>query len=438
MNRNRRLRTEALAATAWLGLVGMQCGEPPAPLLIALEAGHGQTAIVGTAVLDAPSVKVTRDGIGVADVGVEFAVTAGGGEITGATALTNGGGLAHAASWVLGTAAGSNTLTATVAGANPGPIVFAATAIAGPATTMSLLEGDGQTAIAGSALPVNPSVKLSDRYGNPAGGTTTVSFALKFTGSGFGSIAQSSVLPSGGVASGGTWTLGDYAAEYVLIANALSLPPVTFKATAIPGPPARIFSLVSNDTWGFAGAPVPSLPRVGVTDSRGNYVKTSVKVLFALPAGDNGTITGDEQMTTDGVAKVGGWTLSNTAGRPNVMTATAEGLAGSPVTFTYVGAGGAVVTTRAASGIAKTSLFMNGTVAVAEGTQGNGYFEYGSSTDLGSRTGSRGFPPFGTFTISDVMSGLNCGQTYYYRAVGFNLGGPLVRGDIVSATTAAC
>jgi Leishmanolysin len=53
-------------------------------------------------------------------------VTAGGGSITGATAVTNASGVATVGSWTLGPVAGPNTLTATVAGTGVvnNPIVF--------------------------------------------------------------------------------------------------------------------------------------------------------------------------------------------------------------------------------------------------------------------------------------------------------------------------
>src|SRR5213079_436513 len=49
-----------------------------------------------------------------------------------------------------------------------------------------------------------------------------------------------------------------------------------------------------------------------------------------------------------GVATVGSWTLSPTAG-PNTLTATSTGLSGSPVTFTATGTAGAAATIAANS-----------------------------------------------------------------------------------------
>jgi hypothetical protein len=50
---------------------------------------------------------------------VVFAVTGGGGSITGATVMTGPNGVARVGSWVVGTVAGPNTMTATVTGLTP-------------------------------------------------------------------------------------------------------------------------------------------------------------------------------------------------------------------------------------------------------------------------------------------------------------------------------
>src|SRR2546428_8798361 len=74
--------------------------------------------------------------------------------------------------------------------------------------------------------------------------------------------------------------------------------------------------------------------------------------LFAVAPG-NGTITGGSQTTNaSGVATVGSWTLSPTAGQ-NTLTTSSGTLSGSPVTFTATGTAGAatklVLTTQPSS-----------------------------------------------------------------------------------------
>src|SRR5207302_4118524 len=91
-----------------------------------------------------------------------------------------------------------------------------------------------------------------------------------------------------------------------------------------------------------AGTAVGAPPSVIVKDANGNPV-TGVAVTFAVAPG-NGTVTGGSQTTNgSGIATVGSWTLSATAG-PNTLTATSTGLSGSPVTFSATGTAGTAAT----------------------------------------------------------------------------------------------
>jgi hypothetical protein len=86
-----------------------------APASIAVTAGNGQSATVGTAVPVAPAVRV-RDASGdpVAGVSVQFVVTAGGGSVTGSPATSDADGIAAVGSWTLGSEPGTNRLEARV------------------------------------------------------------------------------------------------------------------------------------------------------------------------------------------------------------------------------------------------------------------------------------------------------------------------------------
>jgi IPT/TIG domain/Bacterial Ig-like domain (group 1) len=99
---------------------------------IALKAGDGQTASLGTSVKVSPSV-VVKDAAGhpVPGVSVTFAVASGGGSVTGSPARTDASGIAKVGGWKLGTTAGANTLTATSAGLAGSPVTFTATGDAG-------------------------------------------------------------------------------------------------------------------------------------------------------------------------------------------------------------------------------------------------------------------------------------------------------------------
>ncbi|HEX9310944.1 MAG TPA: Ig-like domain-containing protein [Gemmatimonadaceae bacterium] len=113
---------------------GDSSGPGRVPASIDANSSVTLTAAPGTAVTELPSVLV-RDAAGapLSGAAVIFAVTSGGGVVTGANATTNSDGIATVGSWTLGTAAGTNTLTAT-SGSLP-PVTFTASGF-DPCTTL--------------------------------------------------------------------------------------------------------------------------------------------------------------------------------------------------------------------------------------------------------------------------------------------------------------
>ena len=99
------------------------------PTKIAATSATSQAALTNNAVATKPSVKVTdANNFGVGGVTVTFAVTAGGGTLTGATPVTNSAGIATLGSWTTGPTPGINTVTATVTGLTGSPVTFNANA----------------------------------------------------------------------------------------------------------------------------------------------------------------------------------------------------------------------------------------------------------------------------------------------------------------------
>ena len=339
---------------------------PPAAMSIANVSSNGQSAVVGAMVANPPSVRVAdANGNGVPNVAVTFAIAGGGGSITGASQTTTEGGVATVGSWRLGNTPGANALTATVTvpGANAlGEssamadivVTFTATATSGAAGSISMNGGDGQTAIAGDAVATPPSVKVVDALGNPVNGAS-VNF---FVATGGGSITGGSAATNAaGVATVGSWTLGNTAGPNTLTAGAVGVSgTITFSATGIVGPAALIAvaNPASNAQTAAAGSAVAVAPSVKVTDSRGNPV-SGVAVAFAVASG-GGSITGPNATTdASGIAAVGSWTLGPVAGA-NSLTATSGSLGGSPVTFTATGTAGSAGALTIVAGDAQTAV----------------------------------------------------------------------------------
>lgn len=108
---------------------------PPADSLVATTlTAHSDTllaAMVDSAVAEPPSVLVRdQNGEALAGVTVDFTITAGGGQLTGAHPVTDTLGIAAVDAWHLGATPGINTVTATVGAL--APVTFTATAAPRP------------------------------------------------------------------------------------------------------------------------------------------------------------------------------------------------------------------------------------------------------------------------------------------------------------------
>src|SRR5207302_1912418 len=204
-----------------------------------------------------------------------------------------------------------------------------------------------QSATAGTAVSTPPSVILKDANGNPVTGVA-VTFAVA---PGNGTITGGRQTTNGsGIATVGSWTLRATAGDNTLTATSGSLSgsPVTFAETGTAGAAATI-ARNAGGTSATAWTAVSPPPSVIVKDANGNPV-ANVAVTFT-PAAGSGTVTPTTPVNTgaDGIAALTSWTLSPTAGT-NILTATASGLTGSPVTFTATGTAGPAATIAANGG----------------------------------------------------------------------------------------
>lgn len=312
--------------------------KPGAAAKLVPNAGSDQSAIVGTAVAIAPSVKITdaNDNIVFTPTAVTFTVTSGGGKLnTNATAVTvqTVSGIASVSNWILGSGAGNgnNSLTVTTgAGLAGDPLTFTASGRAGVATSLVIARGNNQSAIAGTTVAVPPSVLAMDALGNPTPG---VDVTFTVIGGG-GTVAPSIVKTDAtGTATVTGWVLGTRVGSNALSAHADGVASVAFSATATTGAAARIEKVAGDDITAAAGTLLPIAPAVRVTDANGNVVANST-VTFAVASG-GGAVVGDATVKTDatGIASVGGWRLGPAAG-VHQLVATSGTLVGSPLTFT--------------------------------------------------------------------------------------------------------
>jgi hypothetical protein len=185
----------------------------------------------GATIADSIRVRVTNPKSNpVPNANVVFAVTAGAGVVSPTSVKTDANGVA-AVQWTLGPQKGVNSLTATVVNQDNQPIAWvdsnATKFSVASYDALSAVDGDGQTAQILAALPVAPSVRLVDSLGKPR-----VGVPLTFAATSGGRVSVVVVSTgANGVASPGTWTLGDITGDQRLIVSVESAK-LTLHATA--------------------------------------------------------------------------------------------------------------------------------------------------------------------------------------------------------------
>ncbi len=218
---------------------------------------------------------------------VLFTVTGGGGSVSPAVATTSSNGLA-ATQWTLGPQSGLNSITATVVDTANQPLNFVAHSPVKFSVTsyaaLSAVAGNQQTAQILTDLPVAPSVKLVDSLGHPRPGVP-----ITFSPTNGGRVTIPTVSTGAdGVASPGTWTLGDVPGVQNLVARVesgtLKLQ-ATGTGTPIHYTPLKV-ALGGFSTCGLDGAGMATCmgqePQIGGGDTVSKSVPTAVGASVTL------------------------------------------------------------------------------------------------------------------------------------------------------------
>jgi adhesin/invasin len=231
----------------------------------------------------------------------------------------------------------------------------------GPPASIAVVGGDQQTAPAGTAVPVAPTVVVRDAAGTPVPGVP-VRFSVTAGG---GSVSGGETTTGAeGTAAVGTWTLGPGIGSNTLRAEAdasgVSGNPVTFTATAVAGPVSATRSRLELAPRTIAASTGAETSTVTVTalDVAGNPLAGLAVTLAAsgdgvtlvqpsAPTDPSGVTTGTISASVAGdhvvSATVGGTslsvtaTLSVTAGPPVPASSSAtvpNGIAGTPTAMT--------------------------------------------------------------------------------------------------------
>jgi hypothetical protein len=196
------------------------------------------------------------------------------------------------------------------------------------ANSIVLNTGNSQSATAGTAVTIPPSVIVRDSANIPIAG-----IPVAFETTGDGSVSPASVTTGvDGTATVTSWTLRTTAGSNTLTASAANETTDTnsfvFTATGTAGPATQITKNGGDSQSATVGTAVATPPSVKVMDAHNNPV-SGVTVAFSATPG-SALVSGGTQTTgTDGIATVGGWTLGTVTGT-NELRATAGSLS---VTF---------------------------------------------------------------------------------------------------------
>ena len=279
---------------------------------MAAVAGQDQSGHVGTQ-LDARLVVRVTDGFGNPVAGVPISwVAEGGGSVSDALVATDQDGRS-AVERTLGPIVGQQTTVASAQGLAGSPVTFLHTAVAGNASRLVVVSGNGQTATVGSELSADLVVRLVDAEGNgvPA---TAVSWVVA-TGGGHAN-PENSTTDDGGRTSA-RWTLGEAVGEQRVDAVVSGVGVASFRATAT----SRVIGTTTTIT---GDSPDPSV------------ANTAFPVEFRVTSA-GATPTGTVTVTVSGGPATCTGTLSGGVGSCSL---TLGGLGARTLTATYSGAPG--------------------------------------------------------------------------------------------------
>ena len=318
----------------FLLLAAFACSDSPTgegrnePANLQKVGGDEQIGTVGTQLPDPLIVRVVNDaGRPVANQLVNFRVLAGGGSVFAGSALTNSQGIAQEL-WTLGTSTdGEQRVEARAVDRETGAGLvfgtFTATARAGSVAALDVTAGADQSALAATTLPIAPSVRARDQFGNLVPGAV-VAFEVAAGG---GTIATGSATTSAnGVATAGSWTLGSESGTQTLRVSSGQAPAVVISARARSRMPAQLSILAGASQTAPVGTTVSAAPRVLVTNADGDPLP-GVTVTF-VPAVGSGTVTGAVVVTNgQGEAALGTWTLGVAPGSQKLTVVAGDALA---------------------------------------------------------------------------------------------------------------
>ncbi|HET9387798.1 MAG TPA: Ig-like domain-containing protein, partial [Gemmatimonadales bacterium] len=261
-------------------------------------------------------------------------IGSGGGVLSGTTAvLTNAEGIAMFTNLSLSGLVGSHTLVfegPELAGVTSSAVNLSA----GSPSTVIMSAGNGQTAIAGTAVALPPAVMVQDAGGNPVSGVA-VTFAAG-PGNGHVSPVTPVLTNASGIAAASSWTLGTAVGIDSVTATISGLStgaPVVFVATVTAGAPSQMSVAGGDRQVDTVAQTLPTALAVRIADQFDNPVP-NIPISWAVLDGAGAVDPPSSFTDANGIATTN-WTLG-TAMTPtdSMQSLEASGGGAAPVTFT--------------------------------------------------------------------------------------------------------
>ncbi|HLB53560.1 MAG TPA: Ig-like domain-containing protein [Gemmatimonadales bacterium] len=346
-----------------VGLLGLAAGcnevsGPTEPTLLEISGGQNQTGQVGSPLPVKVIVLASNRRGPMAGVTITMKTEGqGGGSVTPRSAPTGTEGTAEF-TWTLGPKVGSQTLTASTTGPSPLTTSLTAVAMAGPASVVLANSETFQLVVVGRAVPIRPSVIVTDAFGNPIAGVP-VTFEAGQGASVLTGTAQTSDA-QGGATLGG-WTIGLGAVSHTVRGAISTGSAAVFETRGIP---AGLAAFDGTGQTSNVGTAVPLAPGVRASRDDGSPL-SGVPVDFTVTAG-GGSVAGGAVLTgADGVARPIRWILGAAPGSNRLEAMT---LGRSPVRFEATGVLGVATAALATGGTGLAGFFGNYVLGAPEVT----------------------------------------------------------------------
>jgi PKD repeat protein len=337
--------------------------------------GENQTGHVLQPLDDRLVVEVT-DAFGNPVAGVPITWTAeGGGSVSETVAATGEDGRSRVER-ILGPTVGQQTTVASSLGLAGSPVVFIHTAVAGDASRLTIVSGDGQTGAVGSLLPAELVVRLIDSEGN--GVPNTAVTWVPAIGGGAPNPENTTTDADGRTSA--QWTLGPALGGQRMDAVVSGVGVVSFTATATAGAPASLFIRTQPSSTARNGIPFDRQPVIQLRDPQGNDVAAAgVEVTVSLNGG--GELEGTTRVTTDASGQA---TFTDLAisGAPGPRSLVFQAVGYAPVTSAEIVVAAIGTTTTITGDLPDPS-------------------QVGTPFTVGFRVASDGPAPTGNVTVSD-------------------------------------